>query len=87
MCIRDSCYILGTAKNRPKETNEATQRDYQQTLMQVVGESGVGFNARLERGSELGVLGKVKSQIEYKLIPGILAIGCLIGTYLAYTNY
>ena len=86
LALGDPCYILGSAKTRPQETNEATQRGYQQTLMQVVGEGGVGFNARLERGSELGVLGKVKSQIEYKLIPGILAAGCLIGTYLAYAN-
>ena len=63
------------------------RRNDQQILMQVVGESGVGFAARLERGSELGVLGKVKSQIEYKIIPGILAAGCLMGTYLAYANY
>ena len=55
--------------------------------MQVVGESGVGFAARLERGTELGVLGKVKSQFEYKIIPGVIAAGCLIGTYLAYANY
>ena len=55
--------------------------------MQVVGESGVGFATRLERGSELGVLGKVKSQFEYKIIPGVIAAGCLMGTYLAYANY
>lgn len=84
--LGDPCYILGTAKNRPKESNDSL-RNYQQTLMQVIGESGVGFEARLERGTELGVLGKVKSQIEYKIIPGILAAGCLVGTYLAYVNY
>jgi len=89
LALGDPCYILGTAKNRPKKMLDpvAKKSSHQQTLMQVVGESGVRFNARLERGSELGVLGKVKSQIEYKLIPGILAIGCLIGTYLAYVNY
>jgi hypothetical protein len=86
IALGDPCYILGTAKSRPKESNDSLT-NYQQTLMQVVGESGVGFEARLERGTELGVLGKVKSQVEYKIIPGILAAGCIIGTYLAYANY
>ena len=63
------------------------RRNDQQLMMQDVVESGVGFAARLERGSELRVLGKVQSQIEYKVIPGILAAGCLMGTYLAYANY
>ena len=56
------------------------------TLMEVIGKSGVGFEARLERGTELGVLGRVKSQLEYKIIPGIVAAGCLEGTYLAINN-
>ena len=93
----DPCYILGKAENRPKNMKKEKwfaedgitpiRRNDQQLLMQVVGESGVGFAARLERGSELGVLGKVKSQFEYKIIPGILAAGCLIGTYLSYANF
>ena len=93
----DPCYILGKAENRPKNTKKEKwfaedgitpiRRNDQQLLMQVVGESGVGFAARLERGSELGVLGKVKSQFEYKIIPGILAAGCIIGTYLSYANF
>ena len=97
LALGDPCYILGKAENRSKDMKKEEwfaedgitpiRRNNQQLLMQVVGESGVGFAARLERGSELGVLGKVKSQIEYKVIPGILAAGCLIGTYLAYANY
>ena len=97
LALGDPCYILGKAENRPKNTKKEKwfaedgitpiRRNDQQLLMQVVGESGVGFAARLERGSELGVLGKVKSQFEYKIIPGILAAGCLIGTYLSYANF
>ena len=97
LALGDPCYILGKAENRPKNMKKEKwfaedgitpiRRNDQQLLMQVVGESGVGFAARLERGSELGVLGKVKSQFEYKIIPGILAAGCLIGTYLSYANF
>ena len=97
LALGDPCYILGKAENRPKNIKKEKwfaedgitpiRRNDQQLLMQVVGESGVGFAARLERGSELGVLGKVKSQFEYKIIPGILAAGCLIGTYLSYANF
>ena len=97
LALGDPCYILGKAENRSKDMKKEEwfaedgitpiRRNNQQLLMQVVGESGVGFAARLERGSELGVLGKVKSQFEYKIIPGILAAGCLMGTYLAYANY
>ncbi|MEC9458068.1 MAG: hypothetical protein VYD27_03765 [Candidatus Thermoplasmatota archaeon] len=97
LALGDPCYILGKAENRPKNMKKEKwfaedgitpiRRNDQQLLMQVVGESGVGFDARLERGSELGVLGKVKSQFEYKIIPGILAAGCLIGTYLSYANF
>ncbi len=97
LALGDPCYILGKAENRSKNMKKEKwfaedgitpiRRNDQQLLMQVVGESGVGFAARLERGSELGVLGKVKSQFEYKIIPGILAAGCLIGTYLSYANF
>ena len=97
LALGDPCYILGKAENRPKNMKKEKwfaedgitpiRRNDQQLLMQVVGESGVGFAARLERGSELGVLGKVKSQFEYKIIPGILAAGCIIGTYLSYANF
>ena len=97
LALGDPCYILGKAENRPKNIKKEKwfaedgitpiRRNDQHLLMQVVGESGVGFAARLERGSELGVLGKVKSQFEYKIIPGILAAGCLIGTYLSYANF
>ena len=97
LALGDPCYILGKAESRSKDMKKEEwfaedgitpiRRNDQQLLMQVVGESGVGFAARLERGTELGVLGKVKSQFEYKIIPGVIAAGCLIGTYLAYANY
>ena len=97
LALGDPCYILGKAENRSKDMKKEEwfaedgitpiRRNDQQLLMQVVGESGVGFAARLERGSELGVLGKVKSQLEYKIIPGVIAAGCLMGTYLAYANH
>ena len=89
MALGDPCYILGKATNRSKETKgemEVIKRNDQHTLMEVIGKSGVGFEARLERGTELGVLGRVKSQLEYKIIPGIVAAGCLAGTYLAMAN-
>lgn len=87
LSLGDPCYLLGKAENRPtKEREDGIISRGQHTLMQVVGESGVGFEARLERGSELGVLGKVRSQIEYKIIPGIIAAGALAGTYLAFVN-
>tara|TARA_B100000945_G_scaffold318694_1_gene324134 strand:- start:538 stop:1968 length:1431 start_codon:yes stop_codon:yes gene_type:complete len=97
LALGDPCYVLGKAENRPKNMKKEKwfaedgitpiRRNDQQLLMQVVGESGVGFDARLERGSELAVLGKVMSQFEYKIIPGIIAIGCLMGTYLSYANF
>lgn len=87
LSLGDPCYILGKAENRPKkDREEGIISRGQHTLMQVVGESGVEFEARLERGSELGVLSTVRSQFEYKIIPGIIAAGALAGTYLAFAN-
>ncbi len=89
LSLGDPVYLLGKATNRPKGemADEHITSRAQHTLMHVIGESGVNFDARMERGSELGVLGRVRSQIEYKLIPGIIAAGALAGTYLAFVNY
>ena len=86
LSLGDPCYILGKAIPRPNEElkEEKFWSRGQNILVQIHGEDAPQFEARLERGSELGVLAKVRSQFEYRVIPPIIFAGALAATVMAF---
>jgi len=85
MALGDPCYILGKATNRLNKemSEEKFLSKPQNRLMEISGREAPQFEPRLERGSELGVMSKVRSQFEYNIIPVITAAGVVAGTILA----
>jgi hypothetical protein len=69
LTIGDPCYLIGFAE--PRDNDEEFVSDVQNRLLEVTGKDGTTANSRLERGSEIAVLGNSRSNFEYLLIPGM----------------
>ncbi len=86
LAIGDPCYLIGHAEPRDSKnrddidqivvvtqennSNKIINEAAQNRLLEVTGKDGPTNEARLERGSELAVLGNSRSNFEYLFIPG-----------------
>jgi len=76
----DPCYMMGTAKIRSRKEMKAegdVESTRQNRKLEMVGEDAPGFKARLEKGTELTAMGRVRSQVEYLIIPTVCLLGAI----------
>jgi len=77
--LGDPAFIQGTIQSRPQEEvqSEGLDTTVQNTLIEVTGEDQVGSKSILRRGTELSVLGRLRSNFERLILPAIST--CVMG--------